>query len=133
MAATTLFLLVGITGGAALNNGVGRVPPMGWNSWNHFGCHPTEALVHEQAQAMVSTGMMAAGYAYVNIDDCWLLADRDPTTKRQVANPALFPSGMPALAAHVHGMGLKFGLYSARCKFTCQKFAGSLEPSFSQP
>ena len=22
-----------------LDNGLGRTPPMGWNSWNHFGCN----------------------------------------------------------------------------------------------
>lgn len=22
-----------------LDNGLGLTPPMGWNSWNHFGCN----------------------------------------------------------------------------------------------
>ena len=46
-------------------------------------------------------------------------------TGKQVADPAKFPSGMAALASYVHGKGAKFGLYSARCKQTCQKRAAS--------
>src|SRR6185295_10678458 len=55
----------------ALENGVARTPPMGWNSWNKFGCGVSDALVRATADAMVSSGMQAAGYQYVNIDDCW--------------------------------------------------------------
>ena len=45
---------------------------MGWNSWNTFGCNVSEALIKSMADAMVSRGMQAAGYQYVNIDDCWM-------------------------------------------------------------
>ena len=34
-------------------------PPMGWNSWNKFGCDVNEKLVKEIADAMVSSGMSA--------------------------------------------------------------------------
>ena len=37
-------------------------PPMGWNSWNKFGCDVSEILIKEIADAMVSTGMKDAGY-----------------------------------------------------------------------
>ena len=55
----------------ALDNGLGRTPPMGWNSWNHFGCNPSEALAKQQADAMIASGLVAAGYQYLNLDDCW--------------------------------------------------------------
>jgi len=48
-----------------------RTPPMGWNSWNHFGCNINEQIVREVAEAMVRSGMRDAGYEYVIIDDCW--------------------------------------------------------------
>ena len=55
-----------------LDNGVARTPPMGWNSWNKFACKDVnEAVVRGQADAMVSSGMKAAGYQYIVIDDCW--------------------------------------------------------------
>src|SRR5437773_12335255 len=44
-------------------------PPMGWNSWNKFGCNVSDKLIREIADAVVSSGMQAAGYQYVNIDD----------------------------------------------------------------
>src|SRR5574337_1351164 len=50
---------------------VAATPPMGWNSWNHFACKVTAADVRAAADAMASNGMKAAGYTYVNIDDCW--------------------------------------------------------------
>src|SRR5580698_3072544 len=46
-------------------------PPMGWNSWNHFANHVTDADVRSAADMLVSTGMRDAGYVYVNVDDTW--------------------------------------------------------------
>src|SRR2546426_6212373 len=46
-------------------------PPMGWNSWNKFGCNVSDKLIREMSDAMVTSGMQAAGYQYVNIDVCW--------------------------------------------------------------
>ena len=48
-----------------------KTPPMGWNSWNKFGCDVNEKMIREIADAMVSSGMKDAGYVYINIDDCW--------------------------------------------------------------
>ena len=28
-----------------LDNGLGRTPPMGWNSWNHYGCNINETII----------------------------------------------------------------------------------------
>src|SRR5579862_6783482 len=46
-------------------------PPMGWNSWNHFGNRVTDQTIRDTADAMVASGMRDAGYIYVNIDDTW--------------------------------------------------------------
>src|SRR5215475_130795 len=55
----------------ALDDGLARTPPMGWNSWNHFGCDIDERLIQRMADAMVASGMRDAGYQYVIVDDCW--------------------------------------------------------------
>ena len=55
----------------ALDNGLALTPPMGWNSWNKFGCNVSEDLIKSMADGMVSSGMKDAGYQYVVIDDCW--------------------------------------------------------------
>src|SRR5690349_6404733 len=46
-------------------------PPMGWNSWNHFASHIDDKTVRAAADAMASSGMKAAGYQYIVIDDTW--------------------------------------------------------------
>lgn len=63
-----------------LDNGLGRTPPMGWNSWNHFACKINETIVKQTADLLISTGLAAKGYKYVNIDDCWQIS-RNETTK----------------------------------------------------
>ena len=103
--------------------GLALTPPMGWNSWNKFGCNVSETLIKGMADAMVATGMKDAGYQYIVIDDCWQVR-RDDTGKI-VADPERFPDGMKALADYVHGKGLKFGLYSDAGTATCQKRPGS--------
>jgi alpha-galactosidase len=100
-------------------------PPMGWNSWNKFGCNVSEQLIRETADAIVSSGMKAAGYEYVNIDDCWQVSRDAKGTI--VADPARFPSGIKALADYVHSKGLKLGVYTDAGRFTCEKRPGSYQ------
>jgi len=90
---------------------------MGWNSWNNFGCNPSESLIKGVADTFVSSGMAAAGYQYVNIDDCWM-GGRDANGNLQ-ADASKFPSGIKALADYVHGKGLKLGIYEVPYTTTC--------------
>ncbi|CAN6282633.1 unnamed protein product [Urochloa humidicola] len=111
----------------AFENGLGRTPQMGWNSWNHFGCGINEDLIKQTADALVNTGMAKLGYQYVNIDDCWAESDRD-NQGNFVANRQTFPSGIKALADYVHAKGLKLGIYSDAGTRTCsKKMPGSLD------
>jgi alpha-galactosidase len=102
---------------------IAKTPPMGWNSWNKFGCNVSETLVREVADAMVASGMKDAGYQYVVIDDCWQVG-RD-ASGAIVPDPERFKSGMKALADYVHSKGLKFGLYSDAGARTCEGRPGS--------
>ncbi len=101
-------------------------PPMGWNSWNKFGCRIDENLIRETADAMVASGMKDAGYKYVNIDDCWEAPERD-ARGRLTTDTARFPGGMKALADYVHAKGLKIGIYSSAGTGTCQRRPASLD------
>ncbi|MFQ5823999.1 MAG: glycoside hydrolase family 27 protein [bacterium] len=119
----SIYLFFGCENNYALDNGLALTPPMGWNSWNKFGCNVSEDLIKEIADAMVETGMRDAGYQYIVIDDCWQISrDREGNI---IADPERFPSGMKALADYVHSKGLKFGLYSDAGTMTCQKRPGS--------
>ena len=106
------------------SNGLALTPPMGWNSWNRFGCNVDESTIRGAADAMAASGMKDAGYQYVVIDDCWQVA-RDGEGNIQ-PDPKHFPSGMKALADYVHSRGLKFGLYSDAGGKTCGGRPGSL-------
>jgi alpha-galactosidase len=104
------------------------VPPMGWNSWNKFGCGKiNEQLIRDIADALVSSGLASAGYATLTVDDCWSAKTR--TDAGELTADALkFPSGMKALADYVHGRGLRFGIYASIGTATCTgKTPGSLD------
>jgi alpha-galactosidase len=97
-------------------------PPMGWNSWNHFAGHVTDADVRSAADSLVSTGMRDAGYVYVNVDDTWQ-GKRDA---QGVLHPnERFPD-MKALGDYIHSKGMKFGIYSSPGAQTCGHYEGSL-------
>ncbi|KAJ3025970.1 UNVERIFIED_CONTAM: Kinesin- protein 6 [Siphonaria sp. JEL0065] len=109
---------------AALDNGVGRTPAMGWNSWNKFACNINEQIIRQHADDLVSSGLSKLGYNHVNIDDCWQLTrDSDGFIHE---DPVAFPSGIKNLSDYVHSKGLKFGLYSSAGTFTCEGRPGGL-------
>ena len=74
-----------------------KTPPLGWNSWNRFGCNIDEKTVMRQADAMVSSGLKAAGYRYIVIDDCWH-GERDQNGFIQ-PHAQHFPNGKPSPGA----------------------------------
>ncbi|HET9655430.1 MAG TPA: cellulose binding domain-containing protein [Kineosporiaceae bacterium] len=93
-------------------------PPMGWNTWNTFGCNIDEKLIRGMADTIVTNGMRDLGYRYVVVDDCWFNPDRDAAGNLQ-ANPTRFPSGMKALGDYLHGKDLRFGIYQVPGTKTC--------------
>ncbi|CAI5466688.1 unnamed protein product [Closterium sp. Yama58-4] len=101
-----------------------RTPPLGWNSWNHFQCNINEDIVKAAADKLVSSGLAALGYVYVNIDDCWQADSRD-SEGRLAPSPRYFPSGIKAIADYVHSKGLKLGIYSDSGKGTCADYVHS--------
>ncbi|MGH9406804.1 MAG: glycoside hydrolase family 27 protein [Terriglobia bacterium] len=118
-----LLILPGIGSAQAPETQVAQTPAMGWNSWNHFHCSVTEDIVKAQAQAMVTNGMKAAGYMYVNVDDCWQ-AGRDANGNIQANSK--FPD-MKGLGDYIHSLGLKFGVYSSPGPKTCGGYTGSYQ------
>ena len=108
----------------ALDNGLARTPPMGWNSWNCYGTGVTSRDLRATADFFVSSGLAKAGFTYVSTDDGWM-AGRD-AEGRLVPNSVNFPEGMPALVAYINKQGLKLGLYSAASSVVCSGRVGSL-------
>ena len=117
-----LIIILGYT--LSLNNGLGKTPQMGWNSWNKFACNINEKLIIETIDALVNTGLAKAGYKYINLDDCWQIS-RDSEGKI-IVDPFAFPNGIKPLADYAHKKGLLFGLYSDAGYKTCAGRPGSL-------
>ncbi|MBP5532650.1 MAG: glycoside hydrolase family 27 protein [Lachnospiraceae bacterium] len=92
------------------NKKKGRLPAMGWNSWNAFGSGNTEALTKAMADKIVELGLDKLGYSYCVLDDGCYKPEREDG--KLVNEPKKFPSGFKALADYIHAQGLKFGMYN---------------------
>ncbi|MDI3417586.1 glycoside hydrolase family 27 protein [Streptomyces luteolus] len=103
---------------------VASTPPMGWNTWNTFGCDVNEDLIRQMADSLVDSGMTSAGYRYVVIDDCWFDPERDAQGNLRAA-PDRFPHGIKALADYVHAKGLRLGIYQVPTEKTCAQRGGA--------
>jgi hypothetical protein len=122
--AAALVLAGVVAGGPAAEAAAGgpdQTPVMGWSGWSFLRLGADTAQVEGEARALVSTGLAAAGYRYVNIDDGWYQCPgpQGPNVDsygRWVVNTSNYPdvgsqNGIQALAAYVHSLGLKFGIY----------------------
>ncbi|KAJ6131781.1 Aldolase-type TIM barrel [Penicillium samsonianum] len=108
-------------------NDIGRLPALGWNSWNAFGCDINSTKVVTAANEAVNLGLKDLGYEYINIDDCWSIKNtRDKSTNRMIPDPSRFPDGISGVAKKVHDLGLKFGIYSSAGEVTCAGYPASL-------
>lgn len=108
---------------------------MGWSSWNSFSNTVDSSIVVEQANAMVSSGLKARGYEYVNIDEGWWLGSRDPNGNIVVDPkqwPALGPKDVPGdmsnITRYLHRLGLKAGIYTDVGKGGCSTWWPDLGP-----
>jgi hypothetical protein len=77
----------------------------------------TSANIRANADAMVSLGLTAVGYSYINLDASW--------QSGRFANGSVYenrtkiPEGMRGLADYIHSKGLLFGAYTDRGTNTC--------------
>ncbi|GAB1314723.1 Alpha-galactosidase [Madurella fahalii] len=119
MLSSWLSLLAAAAGLADARLARSPTPPMGWNSYNTYSCSPTEQIIKSNAQGLVNLGLAALGYTQVTTDCGWLSRTRDAQGRLQW-DRARFPSGGgKELGDFLHGLGLKFGLYSGAGYFQC--------------
>ncbi|GES57890.1 alpha-galactosidase agla [Aspergillus terreus] len=100
-------------------------PPMGFNNWARFMCDLNETLFVETADAMATNGLLAAGYNWLNLDDCWMTHQRAPNNSL-MWNTTKFPRGLPWLGSYVKAKGFRFGIYEDAGNLTCGGYPGSL-------
>ncbi|WP_433261019.1 alpha-galactosidase D [Micromonospora vinacea] len=126
---------------------IAQRPFMGWTSWTmqsskYPGLNPdgdysylTEANVLKQTDAL-ATKLKPYGYEYVNIDAGWWRNNdwvpRFDQYARQTPDPVRFPRGMQAVAEHIHGKGLKAGIYLP-VGLEKEAYAGGAAPIWNAP
>ena len=99
-------------------------PPMGWNSWNAYGCGVSENRVKAAADDLVKSGLARRGYSYVNVDDCW----QGTRGFDGVLRPNKKFGDMKELGDFIHARGLKFGIYSSPRAHNVRRFRGKFRP-----
>jgi alpha-galactosidase len=120
-----IFLVCLISIAVALDNGLGRVPPMGYSSWNDASSAISEERIKNITAGLLRTGLAAKGYIYVNVDEGWLKGRYPNGTIYE--DLTKFPSTMKGLGDWIHSQQvpgsnppryLRYGLYTSRG--TCQ-------------
>lgn len=91
-------------------NALALTPPMGWNSWNCYRSDIDADKILRIAKGMVTSGLAARGYTYVNLDSGWQSNRRGGRFNSIIPHNG-FPD-MAALCSQIHALGLKIGLYS---------------------
>eukprot|EP01050_Picozoa_sp_SAG11_P000249 SAG11_NODE_6_length_32111_cov_33.703174_6_plen_812_part_00 len=102
-----------------------QMPPAGWSTWNTFSCDINATLVKQGADLhLASSGLLAAGYRYILVNDCWSKCSHYDTANGYCKEPGgrdekgnlipdplkWFPDGIKAVADYVHSVGALFGI-----------------------
>jgi alpha-galactosidase len=103
-------------------------PPMGWNTYNYYNCKPSEDIVKSNAKGLVDLGFANLGYTRITPDCGWPAANRTASCEL-TWNATLFSSGFVELGSFLHGLGLKFGVYSGGGVYQCGGGPGSGAPA----
>ena len=103
-------------------------PAMGWASWNSFASVIDATTIRAQVDAFVASGMPAAGYRYINIDEGWWQGARDSAGNIAV-DSAQWPGGMAAIVSYIHSKGLLAGIYTDAGKNGCGFFFPTGRPA----
>ena len=108
-----------------IDNGAQKAPIMGWSSWNTFRNNIDEKLIKDTAEAVKKTGLLEAGYRYINLDDNWHSSLRDENGRLQ-GDLTRFPRGIKPMIADLNKDGFRVGLYSSNGTLTCEDLPASL-------
>ena len=124
----------------SLDNNV-TLPPRGFTTWQSFNFNLSAVSLMAVADGLVSSGLAAAGFNVVWIDDGWPSCSRwagapgvsacaEPAPRgadgRVIPDVAKFPAGLAPVMAYFHARGLLGGIYTAPHAVTCGGYTGAL-------
>jgi alpha-galactosidase len=127
---------------ANTSTAIGTKPMMGFNNWARFTCaaqarldgtrtgYSFQQFMQDQAKAMKDTGLVAAGYTNLTVDDCWMQRTsagylHGATTWGSSSQPG-FGWELTDYSNFVHSQGMGTGLYSTSGVNTCQGVPGGV-------
>ncbi|WP_410631157.1 ricin-type beta-trefoil lectin domain protein [Amycolatopsis sp. cmx-4-83] len=128
---------------ANTDTATGVRPMMGFNNWARFTCaaqarldgtrdgYSFQRFMQDQAKAMKDTGLVAAGYTNLTVDDCWMQRTgagylHGAATWGGSSQPG-FDFELTDYANYVHTQGMEAGLYSTSGVDTCQGVPGGVQ------
>lgn len=106
-----------------------RTPVLAWNAWNTFSqdgkpLRGGRAEYQSVVDAMVESGMVAAGYTLVStVCTGWI--GRDPASGELLQNLTAWPGGMASFAEYVHARGMQLSVYTDASTQNCCGEPGS--------
>ena len=50
---------------------IGKLPALGYNTWNDVRCGVDAAAILSLARGLVQSNFSQKGYTFLNVDDCW--------------------------------------------------------------
>lgn len=141
MAARLAVFAVLVWRAIAIDNGLGLRPPMGWRSWNQFGCDVNQELIVQHYEQLAKKGpgggpsLAELGYQDAGVDDCWQECKSGPggegfhdATGKPIVNKTSFPD-LKAMTDRAKELGLVPGWYGNNCH--CADKVCSEEKCFS--
>lgn len=102
----------------AMNNGLARTPPMGWDTYNLYKGNFNSEILESMADALNTTGMRSVGYNRINVDGGWVAYDNITNSWIRnssgylLPNPSKFPNGIQKTIDYIHSRGLLWGHYT---------------------
>ncbi len=113
-------LIILVAAAISLQAQTQNAPTMGWSSWNTYRVNISDSLIRHQADCMVATGLLSAGYNYINIDDGYQ-GGRTAEGMLKI-NRHRFPNGLKPVVDYIHSLGLRAGIYSDAGRNTCGNY-----------
>lgn len=103
--------ILAATPSIALNDGFGRIPVMGYNSYNDVGCSPNSTYMETTMHALVNRKLSALGYKFFQIDCGWQGYERQ-SNGSITYDATSFPDGIKPLSELAISLGLKWSMYT---------------------
>jgi alpha-galactosidase len=125
----------------ALDNGAAPVPPRGLTTWELLNFNVTAIALVDLADDMITSGLAAAGFDILWLDDGWsactkfvgamgVSACAVPAPRKSdgsvVPDLTKFPAGLTPVFDAIHSRGLRVGIYTAPHGVTCGGYTGAL-------